>query len=404
MHVSDQNNPQGCSTYFKLLHSMSPLSQALNSMGRAGLSSPLNAKAEQLHKTKLCFEAAYLDPRFLELCLRFYSLSSHWLARLACGLTPPANTIDDNDHAAAGTTTTLETLQLPLPMPPPMEFASLPEHFAGDICEFILLCQDPVYKSASDLLYGASSQVDSILSLLVVLLESPGYVRNPHLRMKFVAMIKGLLPPDEKERRHQQGLVEERPDFSNLFNLNSLAKRYLAPGLIRIYINAENTGGHNQAHDKVPLRENVYRILEHLCHPEGARARGMQEPRFPPDPCYRASLEECLRSHENSKKFISLLLNDTTKNFEDGVMHMGEAKVLQEEEDGGKWEGLNEEELKQKQDALKQAEGIARHFLGQTDKTIAFLAYVTERCAEPFLATVFVERKGCGDPPLHGRV
>ena len=73
-------------------------------------------------------------------------------------------------------------------------------------------------------------------------------------------------------------------------------------------------------------------------------------------------------------------------------MHMGEAKVLQEEEDGGKWEGLNEEELKQKQDALKQAEGIARHFLGQTDKTIAFLAYVTERCAEPFLATVFVER------------
>ena len=31
------------------------------------------------------------------------------------------------------------------------------------------------YKSANDLLYGASSQVDSILSLLVVLLESPGY-------------------------------------------------------------------------------------------------------------------------------------------------------------------------------------------------------------------------------------
>ena len=129
----------------------------------------------------------------------------------------------------------------------------------------------------------------------------------------------------------------------------------------------------------------------------------MQEPRFPPDPCYRASLEECLRSRENSKKFISLLLNDTTKNVEDGVIHMGEAKVLQEEEDGGKWQGLNEEELKmlQKQDALK---GIARHFLGQTDKTIAFLAYGTERYAKPFLATVFGERKGCGDPPLHGRV
>jgi hypothetical protein len=41
----------------------------------------------------------------------------------------------------------------------------------------------------------------------VTLLDSPGYVRNPHLRMKFVQLLKGLLPPSTS-----RGLVESRPD------------------------------------------------------------------------------------------------------------------------------------------------------------------------------------------------
>lgn len=62
----------------------------------------------------------------------------------------------------------------------------------------------------------------------VTLLDSPGYVRNPHLRMKFVQLLKGLLPPSAS-----RGLVESRPDFSGLFNDNTLAKRYLCGALIR---------------------------------------------------------------------------------------------------------------------------------------------------------------------------
>lgn len=47
---------------------------------------------------------------------------------------------------------------------------------------------------------------------------------------------------------------------------------------IGIYVDCENTGSHNQFHEKVPVRDNVYCILEHLCDPVGSAKRN-GEPR-----------------------------------------------------------------------------------------------------------------------------
>lgn len=387
MNVSDRGHPHSASTYYKLLHAMNPLAKMLNEM-RGARHPELEGVYSQMFATKLCYDAMMLDPRFLELGLKFYSLCSRWLTKLACG-------IDEMDE----TDVDLSKLDLPLKLPVPMAFATLPEFFGTDCCEYLLL----LAELKGSVLFNASDEFDRILSLLVVLLESPGYVRNPHLRMKFVAVIALLIPPKAPKR----GSEEERPDFSQIFNVNVIAKRYLAPSLIRLYVDIENTGSHNQFHEKVQPRYNVYCILEHCCDPVGSAARASADSTtiaHPPDPVYRTSLFGYLsEGSDMAKKFISMLLGDTQLHFDDGLLKLAEAKKLQDEQDSGEWESLpastsgpgeppaqgsREEKTKQ----LDDAENHARHLLNQTSKTIHFLAYVTLDCPGPFLAGIFVHR------------
>lgn len=44
---------------------------------------------------------------------------------------------------------------------------------------------------------------------------------------------------------------------------------------------------------------------------------------------------------ELARKFVSLLLNDSTLHFENGIVHMSQAKELQQEEDAGQWAALS---------------------------------------------------------------
>ncbi len=387
MNVSDRGSQHSASTYYKLLHAMNPLAKMLNGM-RGARHPELEGAYSQMFATKLCFDAMMLDPRFLELGLKFYSLCSRWLTKLACGM-------DEMDE----TEVDLSKLDLPLKLPVPMAFATLPEFFGTDCCEYLLLLAE--FKGS--VLVNASDEFDRILSLLVVLLESPGYVRNPHLRMKFVAVIALLIPPKAPKRASE----EDRPDFSHIFNVNVISKRYLAPSLIRLYVDIENTGSHNQFHEKVGPRYNVYCILEHLCDPIGSAARASADGTtiaHPPDPVYRTSLFSYLsEGSEMAKKFISMLLGDTQLHFDDGLLKLAEAKKLQDEQDSGEWESLpastsgpgeppSQGSVEEKKKQLEDAENHARHLLNQTSKTIHFLAYVTLDCPGPFLAGIFVHR------------
>ena len=384
-----ERQPHAASTYIKLLHAMNPLVKMINEL-RGGRHEELEGTYAQMYATKLCFDAAMLDPRLLSLGMKFYSLCSRWLMKLACGIDEAA------DHEIE-----LSALDLPLKSPPPMAFATLPEFFATDICEFILLVKE--WKPSE--LYSAAGEFDQILSLLVVLLESPGYVRNPHLRMKFVAVITLLIPP--KAPRRTRGSDEERPDFSAIFNTNAISKRFLPPALIRLYVDIENTGSHNQFHEKVGPRNDVYKILEHLCDPAGSAERAQREGltiAHPPDPVYAKNFFAYLSSDvEVAKKFISMLLGDTQLHFDDGLMQLAEAKVLQDEEDSGAWEGLPQStsqdadrpspgSLEEKKKQLESAEGRAKSLLKLTSKTIGFISYASRDCPEPFLAGIFIQR------------
>ena len=382
LKVSVNSNMQhGSSTYTVIRQELSRLNQAAHAAQQAqGQGSPefetAMASFGQLMACKNLFDAALLDPELLGLAMSFYGLMARWLTRMATG------------HEAAA----VATVALPLPKPPPMELAALPEHFAEDLCEFLLLVQEykpEVFEQT------AEGEIQCILSLMTVLLASPGYVRNPYLRCKFVAVIHSLLPESEEMQlqRQRSRSVGASADMSGLLVSNPLCQSHLVVSLLQVYVDIENTGSHNQFHEKFKPREQVYGLLAHLCDTtaEGAAAGAAVTDGYP------ASLIECLgsanyRGESTAAKFISLLLNDTIFLFEDAMLKLKKIKELEVEEES--WESLPEEEREAKKKEIEQERGHCRYHLKQVDKTLHFLGYVTAHSGgvAPFVAPEMVDR------------
>ncbi|MDC0510891.1 hypothetical protein OAN61_00635, partial [bacterium] len=321
MKLSRNTNMQhGTSTYMSLLTTLGPMSHEINALQRARqheMAHALHAKYNSLIITKNLFEGAMLDPdTVLAPALRFYSFAARWLTRQALG----AAYCWPCDFAA---------LTLPLSLPPPIEFAYLPEHLGEDMAEFVQIAR----MLAPQALHGASKDVDGMLTLIVVLLGSPGYVRNPYLCQKFADVIYALVPDELKPRDHQSFASDDAPDFSMLLATNVLARRYLAAGLLRVYTDAENTGGHNQFHEKFPARAKIHVVLSFLCDDTQEEVAGSAV--APDDKArFHSSLVKHLRSHAGLR-FVGMLLNDTTHAFDEALEGLKELKTLEDEELAG---------------------------------------------------------------------
>ena len=68
-------------------------------------------------EVRLCHEAQVGDPELLGEAIAFYRLVAAWLLRLVCPAGPPA---------------------MPLPLPAPAAFATLPEWFVEDLADLFL--------------------------------------------------------------------------------------------------------------------------------------------------------------------------------------------------------------------------------------------------------------------------
>ena len=251
LKVSVNSNMQhGSSTYTVIRQELSRVYQATQAAQGQGSQEFETAMANfgQLMACKNLFDAALLEPELLGLAMSFYGLMARWLTRMATG------------HEAAA----VATVMLPLPKPPPMELAALPEHFAEDLCEFLLLVQEykpEVFEQT------AEGDIQCILSLMIILLASPGYVRNPYLRCKFVAVIHSLLPESDEElkRQRSRSMAAATADMSGLLLSNPLCQSHLVISLLQVYVDIENTGSHNQC--------GVSQQLILLASPELSRRR-----------------------------------------------------------------------------------------------------------------------------------
>ncbi|KAJ3199319.1 hypothetical protein HDU67_002909, partial [Dinochytrium kinnereticum] len=200
---------------------------------------------------KLLMDANLMDSTTIDQSLRFYNFAMIWLLRLATKGTGQFSAPDGQFWRTISLGSNQEHFLLPLPKKVDETYATLPEWIIDDVAEFFLfICR---YKPT--LLENA--QRDEIITFSIVMLSSPAYVKNPHLRNKLVEVLFYFTLP---LYRSQSG-ESVGPRLDLIFGTNEISKRHLVSSLIRYYIDVEHSGVSSAFYDKFNVRYNISQIL-----------------------------------------------------------------------------------------------------------------------------------------------
>jgi hypothetical protein len=160
-------------------------------------------------------------------------------------------------------------VQLPQPaeVKPQLRITGLPEIFWDDLADLILFCARYNRDVLGSLMDGSgsgtgatASDVRALFHVLLFLLDSPEYVRNPYLRAKFVEVLCSVAPTPTN---HGPGCMELAP----FFQTDALMVRHLAPALMRLFSAVEHTGMGSelgvQFYDKFSIRHAISVLLNY---------------------------------------------------------------------------------------------------------------------------------------------
>uniref|UniRef100_A0A7I4B4Z0 RING-type E3 ubiquitin transferase n=1 Tax=Physcomitrium patens TaxID=3218 RepID=A0A7I4B4Z0_PHYPA len=270
------------------------------------------AVVEQLSQDRLCYDSQLLkDLDLLQEALSYYRLMVVWLTGLVGGF------------------------HMPLPVPCPMEFASMPEHFVEDAMELLLFaCRIPKALDGVNL--------DEFMSFIVMFMGSPHHIRNPYLRAKMVEVLNGWMP----SKCTSPTLVSS---MSSLFEGHHLALEYLVPNLLQLYVDIEFTGAHNQ----VAVREEKGAYL----------------------------------------KFLNLLINDSIFLLDESLKKIPELKEMEAQlADTTAWSRRPAQERQERERHYHQQEHIVRIDMMLANEDVKMIQYTSAEITAPFLLPEMAER------------
>ncbi|RHY07036.1 hypothetical protein DYB36_005379 [Aphanomyces astaci] len=201
--------------YMRLLRQLSYMQNHMDDDPRG------RAQFEMLAATKMIIDAKLLQPELLHDLVRFALLSANVTCRLC--LSPNGNAV-----ALAG----LDLLPLVTPADA-LLVPSVPEHVVEDILSIMLF----VARFAPDEL--KSFEFGDFLTMALIFLSSPQLIRSPHLRAKMSeCLFEMCLPSHESEDRPTAAI----PSAVAVLVQSKLAQQHLAPSLLALYGDVEQTG------------------------------------------------------------------------------------------------------------------------------------------------------------------
>ncbi|KAJ3107752.1 hypothetical protein HDU97_003422 [Phlyctochytrium planicorne] len=318
---------------------------------------------------KLLMDAVLLDRTTVEQSIRFYNFVIVWLLRIALKGSRNFSVQDGlfwRDVALGGMS---GSSILPLPESVDQVYASLPEWIVDDIAEFFLF----ISRYKPSLLESAPR--DEITLFSIVILKSPAYIKNPHLRNKLVEILFFFTLPLYRSASGEA----VGPRLDTTFGTNEVAKRYLVSAIITYYIDVEHSGVSSAFYDKFNVRYNISQILksvwEDLRHRQNVIAESRNEAQF--------------------IKFANLLMNDTTYLLDESLTKLTEIHKLQDEmANEVAWQELTPQQQQEKESTLRQYERQAQSYVSLGNETVHMLQYLTsdEAIVSPFMAAYIVER------------
>jgi ubiquitin conjugation factor E4 B len=301
----------------------------------------VRAHFESSVATKFTMDAELLHPDLLHEMLRF--------ALLSCSVI--------NGLCSSGG----DAITLPLPAPASLAqdhaLRFLPEHILDDVCTIFKFVARLEPKALT------SFPLDELLRTILIFLTSPSYVRSPHLRAKMSELLFFIfLPAEEVEERHTAGT-----SFGvHLLTHDPLAQTHLAPSLLALYGDVEQTG----FYEKLEHRYNIACLLKYLWKIPG----------------HKQAFVKISEDRVTFVKFAHGLMNHINGLVTDALISLPEIKTLQEEmQDVARWMALDETIREQKQSLLAEKERTVTSSLQLANETIHMMSYLTSEIQAPFV-------------------
>ncbi|KAI8591732.1 ubiquitin elongating factor core-domain-containing protein [Geranomyces variabilis] len=320
---------------------------------------------------KLATDTALRNWGDLQHSMKFYDLVMMWLLRCTVLDQPsvhhPAS--KSGDSVDWGRVARGDTQELPLsnlPLSPPMAFATLPEWIIEDICDFYIF----VVRNEMPMLEGTAR--DALLTFTMTFLANPQYIKNPHLKSKFVEILFTFTWPMWRSASGQNS-----GSLDGVFCTHPLAKQLLVSNLMKFYVDAEHTGAHSQFYDKFSIRYNISQVLKSVWSDRGHQ------------------MQVVLLS-QNTDFFVSfaaLLIYDTTYLLDEALDKLKKIQQLQTELAESLPPNSSQEDQERREEkiaTLKQLEGGANSYMSLGNETVHMLQYMTHNQA---IVQGFMERE-----------
>eukprot|EP00188_Purpureofilum_apyrenoidigerum_P005009 Plantae.Rhodophyta-Purpureofilum_apyrenoidigerum.ctg6129.p1 GENE.Plantae.Rhodophyta-Purpureofilum_apyrenoidigerum.ctg6129~~Plantae.Rhodophyta-Purpureofilum_apyrenoidigerum.ctg6129.p1 ORF type:complete len:696 (+),score=141.57 Plantae.Rhodophyta-Purpureofilum_apyrenoidigerum.ctg6129:410-2497(+) len=284
--------------------------ESLNVPNAAFIKRRISLQLSSWISLKLTLEAYLIrNENMLPMLIRYSSTSASWLMSLF----------------SEG-----EPLELPLVIPPTAEAAIQPEFIVDNIVQIMIFGTkfDPETVD-NNLVY-----LEELLSLCIVVMNSPLHVRNPYVRSHFAQLLWYFAPKSEEGMPN--GPTQQ------LFESSVFVRKHLMTAAFRLYVDVETTGSHTQFSDKFNTRFYLTDIMLGLWRDER----------------YKESLREVAQGESRLlQKLINLLLNDANYLLEDCLNELQETYTIQVTMDNSaEWQSLSPDEQREKQERLDALE------------------------------------------------
>ena len=306
--------------------------------------------------------------------IAFYAYTAEWLLRVSgvkehLEASCPGFAPSSSSSAPLSSLKAFEALSQ---AKPPVEFCCIPEFIIENMADYFLF----VWRTTPHLLLH-SSYMAPVIELFVLFMGTSNYIRNPYLRSK-LAEVLYLLSCADEEQGGMASLGAVGKGLWLFFENHQVAKQFLVPALLSLYVDIETTGRDGQFYEKFFVRRNISVLLKHL--------RTL--------PHYRSALND--QSRHNLSfflRFIHRLLDDSNYLMDEVMGKVGEASDLEAQiNDQARWRGMTRQQQQEVTERLSEVLNSAHAYSRFAGEVIHLLHSLSEVNIEPFVRPEVIDR------------
>ncbi|CAN7979779.1 unnamed protein product [Ixodes pacificus] len=307
----------------------------------------------------LSLKAVLLEPDSLEHMLQFHVACATWLCHLAT-----AERLD-----------AFQPLCLPFPEHGNARLAYVPEFVIENICDCIVFVKRFSEKSLA--LVGTN--LEHLMTLILLFMGSPQRMNNPHLRARMAEMLEVLITSADDD--HFSSIIPSM-NRERLFRNHPFVAE-LPSTLLHVFVSIEMTGQSVTFEQKFHYRRPMYIVLDHLWNMPDHRNK------------MKSLAAEAEANIECSSpplflRFINLLINDAIFLLDEALSYMSRLRELQQERQQQQPLGGP---LWSQGEANMQHVGMLAHFHNvMGTETIRTLAWLTTEIKSLFCHPTMVDR------------